>query len=457
MNQTTLNLFDTMKRQIISFNAIKNGEVSLYACGPTVYDYAHIGNLRTYLFVDTLKRVFTLNDYQVNHVMNITDVGHLVSDGDTGEDKMEKGARKQNKSAWEIARYFEDIFFNDLAKLNISRPNITCRATEHIQEQIEFIQSLEEQGFTYLTEDGVYFDTRKLNDYGKLARLDKLGLSPGKRIELGDKKSPTDFALWKLSEKRQRQMEWPSPWGIGFPGWHIECSAMAEKYLGKQFDIHIGGEDHIPVHHTNEIAQCEAKNGHIQANYWLHGYFLKLDNEKISKSGVSLTLNTLIEKGFDPLDYRYLTLTSHYRSHLNFTWQGLAGAQKARRRLITKLQSLPKGGKIDPSYQSQFVGFINQDFNMPRALALVWAILDSHLNSADKRATLVYFDQVFGLDMEREVKLIIPAEIEELAQQRHQLKQQGNYQGADQIRAELETLGYRINDSADSYQLSTMS
>jgi cysteinyl-tRNA synthetase len=367
---------------------------------------------------------------------------------------MEKGARKQNKSAWEIARYFEDIFFSDLAKLNISRPNITCRATEHIQEQIEFIQSLEKQGFTYLTEDGVYFNTSRLNDYGKLARLNKLGLSPGKRIELGDKKSPTDFALWKLSGKRQRQMEWPSPWGIGFPGWHIECSAMAEKYLGKQFDIHIGGEDHIPVHHTNEIAQCQAKNGHIQANYWLHGYFLQLESEKISKSGVSLTLKTLIERGFDPLDYRYLTLTSHYRSHLNFSWQALEGAQKARRRLMTKLQSMPKGGNIDPNYQLRFREFINKDFNMPRALALIWAILDSDLSDADKRATLVYFDHVFGLDMEREVTFIIPAEIEALAQQRQQLKQQGKYQRADQIRAQLEKLGYQINDSANSYQLS---
>ncbi|TKF30248.1 cysteine--tRNA ligase, partial [Vibrio sp. F13] len=296
-----LQLFNTLNRTLSPFYTIQPRKVGLYACGPTVYDYAHVGNLRTYLFVDVLKRVLQINGYQVNHVMNITDVGHLVSDGDTGEDKMEKGARKQEKSAWDIATFFEDAFFTDLERLNILKPSITCRATDHIQEQISFIQSLEAKGYTYQTSDGIYFDTEKLPDYGKLARLDKEGLEAGIRVDMAEKNHPTDFALWKFTGEQKRQMEWTSPWGNGFPGWHIECSAMAEKYLGETFDIHIGGEDHIPIHHTNEIAQCQAKNGHVQANFWLHGYFLNINNEKISKSGSTLRLESLIDKGYDPL------------------------------------------------------------------------------------------------------------------------------------------------------------
>ena len=303
MTKSELKLFNTMERNVSVFKPIQDGKVGLYACGPTVYDDAHIGNLRTYLFVDVLKRVLKLNGYEVNHVMNITDVGHLVSDADTGEDKMEKGARKQQKSAWDIAKYFEKAFLHDLKNLNISLPKVTCRATDHIQDQIAFIESLEEKGFTYKTNDGIYFNTEKIADYGKLAQLDKQGLSAGIRVDMADKKSHTDFALWKFSGNRKRQMEWSSPWGIGFPGWHIECSAMAEKYLGEEFDIHIGGEDHIAVHHTNEIAQCQAKNGHVQARYWLHGYFLQLNDEKLSKSGTSITLSTLIDRGYDPLAY----------------------------------------------------------------------------------------------------------------------------------------------------------
>ncbi|GAB3514660.1 cysteine--tRNA ligase [Photobacterium alginatilyticum] len=449
MTQTTLQFYNTLSRQLMPFDSIGPLRVGLYACGPTVYDYAHVGNLRTYLFVDTLKRVLQLNGYQVNHVMNITDVGHLVSDGDSGEDKMEKGARIQHKSAWEIATFFESAFLADLERLNILKPSITCRATEHIQEQISFIQSLEEKGYTYQTSDGIYFDTEKLPDYGKLARLDKQGLLAGIRVDMAEKRHPTDFALWKFSGGQKRQMEWQSPWGIGFPGWHIECSAMAEKYLGETFDIHIGGEDHIPVHHTNEIAQCQAKNGKVQANYWMHGYFLNINNEKISKSGVSLRLESLIEHGYEPLAYRYLTLTSHYRSHLSFSWEGLAGAQKTLRRLRDKITSLPAGGNIDSQFKAEFLGYINRDLNMPQALALVWKVIESEIEPADKKSTLLYFDQIFGLDLGKVVRVTIPDEVQRLAEQRQSLKQQGRYDEADSIRDQILAYGYQVNDSAD--------
>lgn len=456
MTPTALSLFDTMARQQRPFQSIENNTVGLYACGPTVYDYAHAGNLRTYLFVDTLRRVLSLNGYQVNHVMNITDVGHLTSDADTGEDKMEKGARKQNKSAWEIAQYFEHAFLADLEQLNILTPTTICRATEHIQEQIDFIAQLEEKGFTYQTRDGLYFDTSKLAEYGQLARLDKTGLEAGIRVDMAEKKLATDFALWKFSGEQERQMEWPSPWGVGFPGWHIECSAMAEKYLGEQFDIHVGGEDHIPIHHTNEIAQCQAKNGRIQANYWLHGFFLQLNKEKISKSGTSLRLEALIERGFEPLAYRYLTLTGHYRSHLSFTWESLQGAQTALKRLRNKVTKLADGGQIIDEYQQRFFQLINQDLNMPRALALLWEVLDSGYSSQDKKATALFFDQIFALDINHVEQEKVPEDVMQLALQRLAMKQQKRFAEADKIREQINQLGYQVADKGDKFDVSAL-
>ncbi|MGF1764226.1 cysteine--tRNA ligase [Aliivibrio kagoshimensis] len=447
MSTIPVQLFNTMERVKTEFTPIEKKRVGMYACGPTVYGYAHIGNLRTYLFVDLLKRVLTLNGYSVDHVMNITDVGHLVSDGDTGEDKMEKGSRAMNQSACEIATFFEHAFFEDMERLNISMPSTVCRATDHIQEQIDFILDLEIKGFTYKTHDGIYFDTEKQPEYGQLARLDKAGLVAGIRVDMANKKNITDFALWKFSGEEKRQMEWPSPWGIGFPGWHIECSAMAEKYLGEQFDIHIGGEDHIPVHHTNEIAQCQAKNGHVQANYWMHGYFLNLNKEKISKSGTSMRLSSLIEQGYDPIDYRYLTLTSHYRSQLSFTWEGLAGAKKALKRLRDKVTALPLGGNIDSDFQAQFMKKINNDLNMPQALSLVWKVLESAISDADKRATIQFFDTVFGCDVDKVPEVTVPAAVYEMAAQRVALKQAGDYQQADQLRDKVLAMGYQINDT----------
>jgi len=449
----TLYLFDSYQRKIVPLKPIAKGCVGLYSCGPTVYDRAHLGNLRTYLLVDVLRRVLAYNGYGVNHVMNITDVGHLVSDGDSGEDKMEKAARQRQQCAWQIAKNFEAHFFADSGKLNIDIPTVVCRATDHIAEQIIYIESLVRKGFTYQLEDGVYFDTSKLDDYGYLARIDSAGLRAGVRVETGQKKSLTDFALWKLSGVRLRQMEWDSPWGRGFPGWHIECSAMAEKYLGKLFDIHVGGEDHMPVHHSNEIAQSQGRNGNRMANIWLHGYFLQLDNEKIAKSGRSLLLSELLKRGFDPLSYRYLTLTAHHRRRLNFSWQSLTSAAKALSRIRKVVVSAPIGGQIDSSYQRRFHLLVNYDLNMPGALALLWELLASELAPAVKRATLLDFDRVFALELDRVVGDSVPEAVDLIAQRRQLARQQGDWRGADQLRLQLVAMGYQVEDRQGSYAL----
>ena len=311
-----LRLFNTLSRSKEDFQTIEQNKVKMYCCGPTVYNYAHIGNLRSYFFEDILKRVLLYNGFEVYHVMNITDVGHLVSDADEGEDKMEKGASREGKSVWDIAAFYTEAFKKDIAMLNILPPSVYCKATDFIKEQIEMIQCLEKKGFTYTTGDGVYYDTSKFEGYGKMALLDIEGLEEGKRIEFSsEKKNKTDFALWKFSPKGQkRQMEWDSPWGVGFPGWHIECSAMSRKFLGDTFDIHCGGIDHVPIHHTNEIAQSEGCTGKKFVNYWLHGEFLIEDKGKMSKSaGEFLRLQTLVDRGYSSIDYRYFLLMTHYR------------------------------------------------------------------------------------------------------------------------------------------------
>ncbi|WP_108652271.1 cysteine--tRNA ligase [Dongshaea marina] len=448
-----LTLYDSYQRVKRPFIPLSDTAVGLYSCGPTVYDYAHIGNLRSYLFADLLKRTLRLNGYRVNHVMNITDVGHLVSDGDEGEDKMEKGARKHQSSAWQIAKYFEKAFLADLKRLGIGLPDTLCRATEHIEEQIRYIQALESKGFTYHTPDGIYFDTSKLKNYGHLARLKAQGLKAGARVEMGEKKHLSDFALWKFSGDVRRQMQWDSPWGTGFPGWHIECSAMSEKYLGERFDIHTGGTDHISVHHSNEIAQSEAKNGHVPANFWLHGAFLQLGSQKISKSGQSLLLRGLLEQGFDPMALRYLNLTGHYRSELNFTFEALKGAATALNRLRKHVASWPEGGEIDSDYAEQFKSKLNDDLNTPRALALIWKLIDSELPPETKRATLVWFDETLGLDLEYQAQLVIPQEIIALAEKRFEARSSGQWQQADELRQAILEAGFEIKDSQNGFTL----
>jgi cysteinyl-tRNA synthetase len=453
----TLHLYDTYSRSLREFQPLEAGTAGLYACGPTVYDYAHIGNLRTYIFVDLLRRVLQYNGYAVKHVMNITDVGHLTSDADTGDDKMEKGSARTGLTAWQIAERFTDAFRGDITQLNILSPEIWCRATDHIGEQIDFIRDLEQKGFTYRTADGVYFDTAQQPDYGYLARLDKDGLQAGKRVELGDKRNATDFALWKFSgTPGQRQMEWDSPWGLGFPGWHIECSAMSACHLGEYFDIHCGGEDHVAVHHSNEIAQTEARHGTRLANFWLHGAFLKTNDAKMSKSdGDFLRLQSLIDQGVDPLAYRYLCLTAHYRSQLNFTTDALQGAISGLGRLRSQVHKLGEAGEPDQAYLSRFLAEVNDDLNFPRALALTWELLKSDLPDAVKKATALRFDHALGLDLAgwQPKEEALPEAIALLVAERATARAERRWADSDRLRTEIVAQGYDIEDTKAGQQV----
>jgi cysteinyl-tRNA synthetase len=457
----TLKLYDTFSRELRDFEPLNPPEVGLYTCGLTVYDYAHIGNLRTYIFEDLLVRVLKFNGYHVKHVMNITDVGHLVSDADTGEDKMEKGSRRTGMSAWEIAQLYTDAFMQDMEHLNLLQPDIWCKATDHIPQQIAFIECIEANGYTYQTSDGIYFDTSKLDDYGYIARLDIEGLQAGARIEMGEKRSLTDFALWKFSRPdEQRQMEWDSPWGVGFPGWHIECSAMAAEYLGPFFDIHCGGEDHISVHHTNEIAQTQACHGTTLANFWLHGYFLQLNEARMAKSaGDFLRLKTLIDRGTDPLAYRFFCLSASYRTKLNFNWESLDGAESALNRLRTAVYDWGQPGNVDEDYMDRFNDHINDDLNMPRALALTWELVKSDLPPSTKKATILEFDRVLGLRLAEwePVEEEIPAEILELAEKRQQARAEKRWADADALRDEITAAGYMIEDTPEGPRISANS
>ena len=451
----TLSLYDTYAREQREFIPIKNdGSVGLYCCGPTVYNYAHIGNLRTYIFEDVLRRVLEINDYRVDHVVNITDVGHLVSDADDGEDKMETGSARTGKTAWEIAEIYTNAFFDDLKHLNIKTPTVICKATDHIAEQIEAIRQIEAKEMTYITSDGVYFDTSRDPEYGYLARLNIEGLQEGARVDKGEKRNPTDFALWKFSPANEkRQMEWESPWGKGFPGWHIECSAMAVKYLGELFDIHCGGKDHIPIHHSNEIAQAHACYGTRLSNYWMHGYFLQTDKTKMSKSsGEFLRMQTLLDKGYDPIAYRYLCLLAHYRSDINFSWETLEGATTALKRMREAFYKWPDNGTIDQGFKEKFISVVNDDLNTSQAIALIWEIMKSDTSDADKKATVLFFDQVLGLQLADWAPAEIaeaPEEIMALVNARQQARADKDWAAADKARDELAALGFEVIDTPD--------
>ncbi|PIY96794.1 MAG: cysteine--tRNA ligase [Candidatus Kerfeldbacteria bacterium CG_4_10_14_0_8_um_filter_42_10] len=451
---TEICFYNTLARKKEGFKPIKKGLVGLYTCGPTVYNYAHIGNLRTYVFEDVLRRTLEYNGLKVKHVMNITDVGHLTSDADTGEDKVEKEARKENKSAWDITDYYAGVFKKNLQELNIKPPAIWCKATDHIKEQIALVKKLEKKGFTYRTGDGIYFNTAKLKDYGKLARLDVRGLKAGARVALKDeKKNLTDFALWKFSPKdSKRQMEWDSPWGLGFPGWHLECSAMSTKYLGQPFDLHTGGVDHISVHHTNEIAQSEAANGKTLANYWLHGEFLIIQDQKMAKSEQNfITLATLKNKGINPIAYRYLILTSHYRSKLNFSWKSLAAAESALKSIYHQVEQFdnPKVGCAE--LEQKFIKAINNDLDTPQAVAILWELLKSNYPTSAKKKTLLEFDRVLGLGLDQieKQKLSLPKAVSKLAQARENARKKQDFSRADSLRKEIEKLGFKVEDTKD--------
>ncbi|UCG24277.1 MAG: cysteine--tRNA ligase [Chloroflexota bacterium] len=449
----TLQLYDTYTRQVRDFEPLDPAKVGLYACGLTVYDYAHIGNLRTYIFEDILRRVLEFNGYEVEHVQNITDVGHLTSDADTGEDKMEKGSRRTGMSAWDIAEIYTQAFRDDMQHLNILEPTIWCKATDHIDEQIDLVKCIEAAGYSYRTDDGIYFDTSEVEDYGHLARLDLAGQRAGARVDAANKRLATDFALWKFSPPdQQRQMEWDSPWGAGFPGWHIECSAMAAKYLGPFFDIHCGGEDHIPVHHTNEIAQSQACYGTNLANFWMHGYFLQVADAKMAKSaGEFLRLQVLIDRGYEPLAYRYFCLGAHYRSKLSFTWEGMDGATAGLGRLRTSFASWDGAGSVDEAYLARFKEYVNADLNMPRALALTWELARSELPSSAKRATVEVFDQVLGLRLAEweEPEERIPQQVLALVERRQLARVEKRWSDADTLRDEIAAAGFEVRDTPE--------
>lgn len=447
-----LALYDTWSRTVRPFTPIHAGQVGLYCCGPTVYDHAHIGNLRTYIFQDVLRRALIREGYEVRHIVNITDVGHLTSDADEGEDKMEKGSRRTGESAWAIARRYTKAFVEDWRALRLLEPTVWCRATDHMAEQIAFIAELECAGYVYRTEDGLYFDTSKQDDYGFLARLDRAGLQAGKRVAMGAKKTITDFALWKFTAPGiTRQMEWDSPWGRGFPGWHIECSAMSAKYLGTWFDIHCGGEDHIAVHHSNEIAQTQAAHGTRLANFWMHGHFLTLDaSTKMSKSsGDFIRLETLRNRHLDPAAYRYLCLTAHYRSKLHFSWASLDAAQTALNRLRHLYSTWPAPGRVDDDFVARFDAEVNDDLNLPRALAVLWELVKSNLPPADLRATVDSLDTVLGLGLRdwRPAADSTPENIRALLDERERARLERNWAKADEIRLALSARGWKVEDS----------
>jgi cysteinyl-tRNA synthetase len=454
-----LRLYDSYTRDLRDFEPLDSTAVRMYCCGPTVYNYAHIGNLRTYLFEDILRRVLEFNGHRVNHVINITDVGHLVSDADTGEDKMEIGSRRAGKSAWEIAEEYTRAFKDDLAQLNVLEPALWCKATEHIKEQIDMIRCIEAKGLTYRTSDGIYFDTSRVADYGRLARLDAAGLQAGARVQRGEKRNVTDFALWKFSPRDQkRQMEWQSPWGVGFPGWHIECSAMSAKYLGAFFDIHCGGEDHLPVHHTNEIAQTEACYGTRLANFWMHGHFLLLEDAKMAKSaGEFLRMQTLRDRGYDPLAYRYFCMGAHYRAKLSFSWDALDAAQTALQRLRAIAYEWGSPGEVDLDYLGRFKDYLNHDLNLPRALALVWDLVRAALSPATRKATLLQFDRVLGLRLAewQPPQPVIPGEIMALVEEREKARGARDWKHADVLRERLRQAGYEIEDTAKGPRVRT--
>lgn len=441
------------------FTPLQKGMVSMYNCGPTVYNYAHIGNMRSFVFADTLRRMFEWNGYSVKQIMNITDVGHLTSDGDTGEDKVEKMARTQGMTAHDITLFYTDAFMKDLEALGINPAHITFpKATEHIAEQIAMIQDLETRGFTYTISDGVYFDTSKFSDYGKLGNINLSGLEEGARIgENDEKKNLTDFALWKFSPTgEKRQQEWESPWGVGFPGWHIECSAMSIKYLGDEFDIHTGGIDHIPVHHNNEIAQSVC-SGHRFAHYWMHNAFLNTTGDKMAKSGDNfIKVSTLIEKGFDPLAYRYLLLTSHYSSPMEFSFEALEGAQTALKRLRRFIHNTEEGPSLTSEegvalkYRQTFTEYINTNLDTPKALALIWEVIkDPTLSHGGKKALILSFDAVLGLNLHTYTEIEIPLEVQELILARNTARENKDFALSDSLRSQIESFGFEVLDTPE--------
>ena len=453
-----LKLYNTLTRKKEEFVPLKKGTVKMYSCGPTVYNYAHIGNMRAYIFMDTLRKVLKYNGYKVKHVMNITDVGHLVSDADEGEDKMAKTARIENRSVYEIAKEYTDAFMKDIKALNIDTPEHIAKATEHIREMEIYVNDIVKNGYAYETSKGVYFDTSNLPNYGKMLSNNNIDdLKAGARVEVDtEKRNPQDFALW-IKAPKEHIMKWNSKWGLCYPGWHIECSAMSRKYLGDKFDIHTGGVDHIPIHHENEIAQSIGATGHNLANYWMHVEFLLIDGGKMSKSlGNVYTLNDLKAKGIDALSYRYFTYSSHYRNKLNFTWDAIKSAKNSLNKLRDMI-ALHKdvNKKIDKNiiskYEEQFLDAINDDMNMPVAISIVWEIAKEKEKSNDFYELIKKFDSVLSLDLDKNDKedINIPEDIKLILNERKDARENKNFAKSDELRDKLKELGYIVKDTKD--------
>jgi cysteinyl-tRNA synthetase len=468
LTKVMLRFYNTLRRAVEDFNPINPGAALMYGCGPTVYNFAHIGNLRTYVFEDVLRRALEYSGFRVTHVMNITDVGHLTDDADDGEDKMLKSSRESGMSVWDIARFYTEAFFRDTAALNIESPTITCKATEHIDDMIKLIRRIEENGYTYTAGGNLYFSVDRFPSYGALALLDKQELKAGARIEVDDnKRNPRDFVLWFTNSKFEHQtMVWDSPWGRGYPGWHIECSAMSMRYLGEQFDIHCGGIDHIPVHHTNEIAQSEAATGKKWVNYWLHGEFLVMNKGKMAKSaGNFITLKSLTDSGFDPLDYRFFCLGAHYRAQLQFHYDALESARAARLNMServralcerTKPAALGSVGDAAGRYLRDFREHLSDDLSMPRCLSDAWGLLkDAQVSDGEKLAVILDMDRVLGL---RLAAVSAPDELDAesaaLIAEREAARAEKDYKRADELRNALLAKGIVIKDTAAGTQWS---
>ena len=465
----TVKLYNTLGRAVQEFRPLVPGKVGFYGCGPTVYNYAHIGNIRAYVFHDTLVRSLRYLGYEVSHVMNVTDVGHLAGDVDTGEDKMVRSAQQRGESVLEVARFYTDAFFRDCERMNIVRPTVVCKATDHIDDMIALIRRIEQRGFTYSSGGNLYFDVTKFPSYGELALLRLDELKAGARVDIDEnKRNPADFALWFTKSKFENQaLVWDSPWGRGYPGWHIECSAMSMRYLGEQFDIHAGGIDHIAIHHTNEIAQSEAATGRKWVNYWLHNEFLVFSSGKMSKSaGGFLTVQSLVDAGYEPLDYRYFLLGAHYRSQLQFSNEGMDSARAARRSLNDTILSLrDKAGaaplpRVDEigqrarAYLDGFAGQLAQDIATPRALAELWGLVrDTSIAPAEALAAAYDMDLALGLGLRElarpeapEIDAAFSAEIEALVAERAQAKKAKDFSRADAIRQSLKNRGITLED-----------
>lgn len=457
-----LKIYNTLSRSKEVFVPVRPGRVGIYTCGPTVYNYAHIGNLRTYIFMDILRRVFAFNGYKVKSVMNITDVGHLLSDADDGDDKMSMAAAEQKKTPEEIAEFYSAAFFRDIARLNVRRPDVTPKATEHIGDMIKIVQALLDKGYAYETDDGIYFDISKFPDYGKLSGVNLEEQLAGARVDINTgKRHPADFALWKKAAPNHI-MKWPSPWGMGYPGWHIECTAMSNKYLGDVFDIHTGGIDHVPIHHENEIAQAEAWLGKKAVNYWMHSEFMLVDGGKMSKSlGNTYTVDDLAAKGYTPMEFRYMCLNVQYRQKLNFTWEAMAAAKTAYERLSAllyrhKTAPAPENRPEIEKYLGEFHEAINDDLNVPMAMGVLWKMLRLPAGKDVYDAALV-IDKVFALDFDKVASpdhtAEAPPEIREMAEKRREVRRNKNWAESDRLRDEIAAKGYKVLDTADGYRL----